>query len=608
MARQVFTRYKRPRVVDFAGMNDLIQSDYRQIVKNAKTYGIVRNGDPDTSFAFTLDLIGNTVSIGTGLLFDNPATNGTSDLTPNRVIISNAAVTYNALAPLAMDGQSIPQPIPTSTGSSLVPILYGSVKDTLITIKYLETVDITWPEYYLESQVHGYSRRLDGYIITAVEATAVSVAAAIAAGEMFLGVITKDGEILYEAYGYGREYMHEVNTDFKLDITDGAALFFKCEVWIDPGATAAVKFKGPTSGWSQETAVSVGGTGAWYEYYIEVPQELYLDTSTNPDGLFNISLKSTGAADSDFVEWRNLVLGPSLYRTVYDVPIRNYYFGIYTSLGVYSPGPVNAVCDGWSASVTVGELGWFGIVNTGLSGSITALKTQRLPADATNYGTAVSANISLPFLYQISGYISILDGSITGRKISSNLVLTGTLNSVSGTLPLIGNLTLTTGNLTLVSGSITIPVTTRYYSVPPAGFTGRKETDPYDKDGDGSIFQNTDLGGVVHQYHAMVNLPHGATVVSLKCYYYRDDAAASGYIIMYRKAGTNTVQQVTPQLTFAGVGGWTNGTIAATVGHEVIDNLSYGYHLTLNIDNNDNTGDIKFDKAIITYTVTSSLP
>jgi len=105
---------------------------------------------------------------------------------------------------------------------------------------------------------------------------------------------------------------------------------------------------------------------------------------------------------------------------------------------------------------------------------------------------------------------------------------------------------------------------------------------------------------------APINLPHGAVITSLKVYWYRDDAASSGQADLYRCDHIGNAVAMAAANSNATTG--YHSVEDTTITNATIDNVDYHYLLRIQLDPNDAAGDVRFQGAVITYTIDVSLP
>jgi hypothetical protein len=202
-------------------------------------------------------------------------------------------------------------------------------------------------------------------------------------------------------------------------------------------------------------------------------------------------------------------------------------------------------------------------------------------------------------------------GTVDGTVIGGGTPAAATFTDLAATTFDINGGTIdgtTIGGATPAAGTftaLTVPAITRYYSVSTAAFvcsTGVQEDDRNSTLGD---LNNVNGSFASREFVAAVNLPNGATVTSLKSYFYRDDAASTIVCSLERYAGDATNVQMA-LCTSASTAGDHN-VEDTTITSGTINNSAYSYNLVVTIDNNNAITDAKFYMAVITYTVTTPL-
>ncbi len=105
---------------------------------------------------------------------------------------------------------------------------------------------------------------------------------------------------------------------------------------------------------------------------------------------------------------------------------------------------------------------------------------------------------------------------------------------------------------------------------------------------------------------ALVNLPEGAIVTTLRAYWSRDDAAASGDCDLVRvslSAGAEDIMATADSDASAG-----NNTVTdSSISNATIANNNCAYYVYVTLDPNDAATDVKLRAVVIDYTVTSPL-
>ena len=155
--------------------------------------------------------------------------------------------------------------------------------------------------------------------------------------------------------------------------------------------------------------------------------------------------------------------------------------------------------------------------------------------------------------------------------------------------------------------SVAVPATTRYLSVPACAFKSAIFDDLWELLESGKYLVNTESSPYLGKIcHAPVYFPHGAIITSVKFYYFRNDAASNMEVWLYRKEATTSSSSMA-RITVNTTTDWADME-DTSITNDTIDNSQYSYYVALLINNNDSPGDCKYDKVIITYTITSPLP
>jgi hypothetical protein len=149
---------------------------------------------------------------------------------------------------------------------------------------------------------------------------------------------------------------------------------------------------------------------------------------------------------------------------------------------------------------------------------------------------------------------------------------------------------------------------TRYLAIGPSNFQSINNSENFSV-GTGQELTNTETPADSMVLSTNVNLPHGATVTSLKIFWFRDFAGASGNALLRR-------------LDFTGSGGTPDNLAQAdsdssagahtvedtTISNAVIDNTAFYYHLVIALNTGVAITDVSFRGAIITFTITNPKP
>jgi len=149
------------------------------------------------------------------------------------------------------------------------------------------------------------------------------------------------------------------------------------------------------------------------------------------------------------------------------------------------------------------------------------------------------------------------------------------------------------------------PSVTRYRSIAPPTFVPLNDSQDYNiawsdvKRGSpaGSLFVSAPIN----------DLPHGATITSVKAWWYRDDAAAAGAISLMRQTlSTGAISTMATMNSNATTG--IHSVEDTTITNPGIDNSGYIYALDCTITPNDNANDVYLLGVVITFTIDSPEP
>ncbi len=260
---------------------------------------------------------------------------------------------------------------------------------------------------------------------------------------------------------------------------------------------------------------------------------------------------------------------------------------VITDADIVSAG-ISRIADN---SITLGML--TPEAKTGIENIADSSITSEKIADGAIMDADIAAGASIsPSKISGTAWTSTNDGAWSGLDadivdgINSSQFLR---NDTSGTI---------SGNLT-VDGSITHQTETRYYTVPFSAFVGSSQTVPYTHGAD--HIRNTEIIG--HGYNAPVNLPHGATITKFAVYYYRDDAASSFDVHLYRVRPSLAISELFPPTN-------TDYTIyeSSVTANNAVNNENYAYYIYAYLDPNDSDLDVRLGWVRITYTITQPLP
>lgn len=145
---------------------------------------------------------------------------------------------------------------------------------------------------------------------------------------------------------------------------------------------------------------------------------------------------------------------------------------------------------------------------------------------------------------------------------------------------------------------------TRYLSFGPAGFSADDDSSPYDFFNFNYIICG-DTSDVSLVY--LLNLPHGATITNITAYWYRNDAIASGFCRLRSKDIPSYASQTT-LLTLDSDSTAGNHLVSSGAISISLDNSTYSYFISVSLNPNDDTDDVRFHGGIVTYTIDAPLP
>jgi len=150
----------------------------------------------------------------------------------------------------------------------------------------------------------------------------------------------------------------------------------------------------------------------------------------------------------------------------------------------------------------------------------------------------------------------------------------------------------------------TMGTTTRYYVVSAADLIPPDENDLYVYNA-GTFISGSATVAITG--HAGVHLPHGAIVTNITASVYRDDAASTLTIYLYRSAGYGSALDTMATVSSTSTAG-AHTITDSTISNATIDNSAYQYYFHVLLDPNNAATDVQFHKAVITYTITAPLP
>ncbi len=144
---------------------------------------------------------------------------------------------------------------------------------------------------------------------------------------------------------------------------------------------------------------------------------------------------------------------------------------------------------------------------------------------------------------------------------------------------------------------------TRYYTISGPDFLPEFNTSVWYNNN--SVLFCNDAGSLTA--YAIAHLPHGAIVTSIKAYWFRDVAAASGVLQLKRQTvgtGATDTMANADSNSFAG-----NHSVEDTsISNATIDNTAYNYFMYLLLNPDAASGDVYLRTVVITYTIVVPFP
>jgi hypothetical protein len=195
--------------------------------------------------------------------------------------------------------------------------------------------------------------------------------------------------------------------------------------------------------------------------------------------------------------------------------------------------------------------------------------------------------------------------NVTAYDTNNNPVFNTTLTGTNSGDTYVGNWSGGKGVYwNMESGTLSIKLSpqTRYYIISP--FDPNPETTNYTFTQQPSGI-NGEITGLT--LNSSIHLPQGAIITHLRVYYYRDDAAAVGEVMLLRTPANGIGTDHLIDITYTGTGGRTyiDGDISS---YNVVNNDTYFYRLYISLEPNDSVEDVSFISAVVTYTIIDPLP
>jgi hypothetical protein len=212
-------------------------------------------------------------------------------------------------------------------------------------------------------------------------------------------------------------------------------------------------------------------------------------------------------------------------------------------------------------------------------------------ANTTSYNTDISS------LFNAFIGLEAQTSTLNGLKITptSNAVSVFNVTNAAGTSIMAVDTT---------NSKITIVSTTRYYMVSPADFTTNSATTVMEVNS-GSLKSSSNTTGFTAV--AGVHLPNGAVVTGVNCYWYRNDASATGTCrLVHNDSNDNTLVSMAVVDSNASTGYHTVSDTSIT--DATIDNTARSYMVQASIDPNDLETDVYLTGVLVAYTITTPLP
>ncbi len=134
-------------------------------------------------------------------------------------------------------------------------------------------------------------------------------------------------------------------------------------------------------------------------------------------------------------------------------------------------------------------------------------------------------------------------------------------------------------------------------SIPASAFVPHLNTQDWNLVG---YYLNNNAVLTSQSWHAPLNFPQGVTITRFTLFGYRNDAAAVLEIKLRRSDRENSVDTMAT-ITADWTTGWSNKA-TETIDDPVVDNENYMYYLSLELDPNDSTEDVRFTAAKTEFT------
>ena len=139
---------------------------------------------------------------------------------------------------------------------------------------------------------------------------------------------------------------------------------------------------------------------------------------------------------------------------------------------------------------------------------------------------------------------------------------------------------------------------TRYLSIPPCGFIPRDGDTSYEL---GAAYVKCGALGTARLY-CPVNLPHGATILKVTAYWYRDDALAEGQLEFTRWSLPSVSGNIIGTAHSNSDAGY-HTVVDSTIFEPLVDNEYFCLFFHLSLIPNNNVEDVHFRGVVIEYTI-----
>lgn len=207
---------------------------------------------------------------------------------------------------------------------------------------------------------------------------------------------------------------------------------------------------------------------------------------------------------------------------------------------------------------------------------------------------------------------SLLNSNCSDTKNTFN-THDAALNNVhgisSGEIMGTDNIQSISGTKTFGIGKLLVNTETRYYSISPTAYHTADGADELEKlIGSGSLYlMNVNWWSYTNRnFYAPVYLPHGATVISFKFNYYRNDVLALMSAGLQKFSSTGAMTPMANVIATLSSGN--HSETDTSISSPVIDNNGNSYAVVVGIDNNNDQGDALYYSVVIGYTITQPLP